>query len=140
MASNVGGHWFFTEIYLVSNHLAMSEHVFGGVYTYTDTYIYVYLFPMYTSKLWPFYLILNCNMSWFFSMKKPVKSMGWGMFLIPLKTSDIKVVSSHDMIFHEKISLVSLTGFFIYIIYIMYIYILYIIYIYIYNTYIYIYI
>ena len=44
MASNVGGHWFFTEIYLVSNHLAMSEHVFGGVYTYTDTYIYVCIF------------------------------------------------------------------------------------------------
>jgi hypothetical protein len=66
--------------------------------------------------------------------------MGWGMFLIPLKTSDIKVVSSHDMIFHEKISLVSLTGFFIYIynIHYVYIYIYYIIYIY--NTYIYIYI
>jgi hypothetical protein len=44
MASNVGGHWFFTEIYLVSNHLAMSEHVFGGVYTYTDTYIYMYIY------------------------------------------------------------------------------------------------
>ena len=25
-------------------HLAMSEHVFGGVYTYTDTYIYICIF------------------------------------------------------------------------------------------------
>ena len=40
MASNVGGHWFFTGIYLASNHLAVSEHVFGGVYTY----IYICIF------------------------------------------------------------------------------------------------